>query len=300
MVFNTGVFRPAARAAKLYTARVQCRSWRYMATRVSGARGGAPIDDRDQARDQARDGSGGAVVERLSLKLATDQVGALSNLTVAVKDSYDIAGFPTGNGSPDWLESHPVVTATAPAVDKLLKAGATVVAKTVMDEMAYSIEGQNHHYGTPLNPASPDRIPGGSSSGSASAVAQGLADIGLGGDTGGSIRIPASFCGLFGFRPTHGRVNIAGSVPLAPSFDTGGAHYDWRLPTPSCAPGRLLTPNVFCLLFARLDDARRRAADKGGRGPLGRPQEAAVDAHSVAGWNGRLRLVLGRCSSSAV
>ena len=161
MVFNTGVFRPAARAAKLYTARVQCRSWRYMATRVSGARGGAPIDDRDQARDQARDGSGGAVVERLSLKLATDQVGALSNLTVAVKDSYDIAGFPTGNGSPDWLESHPVVTATAPAVDKLLKAGATVVAKTVMDEMAYSIEGQNHHYGTPLNPASPDRIPGG-------------------------------------------------------------------------------------------------------------------------------------------
>lgn len=249
MLFSSGVLRPAA--AKLYTARVQRRSWRSMAMSFNGAGDGAWGGTRGGAGDGAW---GGAVLERLSLKLASDQVGVLSNLTVAVKDSYNIAGLATSNGSPDWLESHPVATVTAPAVGKLLNAGATIVAKTVMDEMAYSIEGQNHHYGTPLNPASPDRIPGGSSSGSASAVAQGLADIGLGGDTGGSIRIPASFCGLFGIRPTHGRVNITGSVPLAPSFDTGGEYCNGCLlqRAPEHSHSRLAS---FRLMLARLDDA---------------------------------------------
>lgn len=200
-------------------ARVQHQSLRVI-SRAMSSEGG-----REGVRDAVVSGSG-AIVQTLKLsspRSGNEQgSGILSNFTVAVKDSYDIAGLRTGNGSPDWLESHIAATATAPAVDKLLVAGARVVAKCTMDEMAYSIEGQNNHYGTPLNPSSPDRIPGGSSSGSASAVAQGLADIGLGGDTGGSIRIPASFCGLYGIRPTHGRVNITGSVPLAPSFDTGG------------------------------------------------------------------------------
>lgn len=152
----------------------------------------------------------------------TDASGILQDYAVVVKDSYDIKGVLTSNGSPVWRETHPPAQKTAPAVEALLSAGAKVIGKAVMDEMAYSLEGQNYHYGTPVNPACPDRIPGGSSSGTAVSVAKGLADIGLGGDTGGSVRVPASFCGIYGIRPTHGRVDISGSCPLAPSFDTVG------------------------------------------------------------------------------
>ena len=148
--------------------------------------------------------------------------GPLSGLTFGVKDLFDVAGVPTGAGSPEWLATHPVPTENASAVQRLLEAGARLVGKTCTDEIAWSLAGQNHHYGTPLNPAAPDRIPGGSSSGSASATAAGLVDFALGSDTGGSVRLPASFCGLFGMRPTHGRVAIDGAVPLAPSFDTVG------------------------------------------------------------------------------
>jgi len=107
-------------------------------------------------------------------------------------------------------------------VQRLLQAGAAMVGKTVTDELAFSLEGENEHYGTPINPRCPDRLPGGSSSGSAVAVAAGLADLGLGTDTGGSVRVPASFCGLYGFRPTHGRVSLEGVIPFAPTFDTVG------------------------------------------------------------------------------
>jgi amidase len=106
--------------------------------------------------------------------------GPLHGLTVVVKDSYNIAGHRTGNGNPKWLESHPAAQHTARAVVLLLDAGADVVGKTVMDELAYSLNGENFHYGTPWNPACPDRVPGGSSAGAAAAVAAGDADIGLG------------------------------------------------------------------------------------------------------------------------
>lgn len=177
----------------------------------------------DSCRQATADSSpeGGAFMERLDLSYP-DADGPLKGYSVIVKDSYDIQGYYTGNGSPEWRETHPLAVSTAPAVERLLKAGARVVGKAVMDEMAYSIEGQNHHYGTPVNPRCVDRIPGGSSSGTASAVASSMADFGLGGDTGGSVRIPASFCGLYGIRPTHGRIDIQGSCPLAPSFDTVG------------------------------------------------------------------------------
>jgi len=148
--------------------------------------------------------------------------GPLSGLTFAVKDFFDVAGVPTGAGSPDWLASHDVPTASAPIVDLLLDAGARLVGKTHTDEIAWSLNGENHHYGTPINPAAPGRIPGGSSSGSASAVAGGLVDFAVGSDTGGSVRLPASFCGIFGMRPTHGRIDIGGAVPLAPSYDSVG------------------------------------------------------------------------------
>ncbi|MGY0833716.1 amidase [Azospirillum argentinense] len=148
--------------------------------------------------------------------------GPLAGLRFAVKDLFHIAGLPTGAGNPDWLRTHEVPRETAPAVQRLLDAGARVAGKTLTDELAWSLAGENAHYGTPENPQAPGRIPGGSSSGSASAVAGGAVDFAIGTDTGGSVRLPASYCGLYGIRPTHGAVPLDGSVPLAPSFDTVG------------------------------------------------------------------------------
>lgn len=133
-----------------------------------------------------------------------------------------MAGQPTGGGNPDWARQNPVPARHAWAVQALLDAGATLVGKTVTDEVSLGILGENALEGTPLNPAAPGHVPGGSSSGSASAVAQGLCDTALGTDTGGSVRVPASFCGLYGIRPTHGRLDLAGMLPQAPSSDTTG------------------------------------------------------------------------------
>lgn len=148
--------------------------------------------------------------------------GPLAGLTFAAKDLFDVAGHPTGGGNPDWPRYHPVPTRHAWAVQRLLDAGATLIGKTVTDEVSLGILGENPFDGTPLNPAAPDRVPGGSSSGSASAVAQGLCDTALGTDTGGSVRVPASFCGLHGIRPTHGRLDLTGMMAQAPSSDTTG------------------------------------------------------------------------------
>jgi len=148
--------------------------------------------------------------------------GPLSGLTFAAKDVFDIAGFKTGAGNPDWLRTHPPAKTTASAVQRLLDAGATLLGKTLTDELTFSLNGENFHYGTPVNPSAPGRIPGGSSSGSAAAVAGGLVDFALGTDTGGSVRLPASNCGIYGFRPTHGLVANDGVVPLSPGFDTVG------------------------------------------------------------------------------
>lgn len=149
-------------------------------------------------------------------------VGPLAGLTFGVKDIYDIAGHRTGFGSPEWLATHPAATRTAPTVAALLAAGADMRGKTHTDELTYSLNGENAHYGTPVNVNAPGRIPGGSSSGSAAAVAGGLVDFAIGSDTGGSVRAPASFCGIYGIRPTHGRVSLEGACPLARSFDTAG------------------------------------------------------------------------------
>ena len=149
--------------------------------------------------------------------------GSLSGLRLGVKDLFHIAGIPTTAGNPDWLTSHSQpATVTAPSVTTLLAAGAVLLGKTLTDELAYSLEGVNKHYGTPTNPKAPNRIPGGSSSGSAVAVANGSIDIGLGTDTGGSIRVPASYNGIYGFRPSHGAVSCEHIIPLSPRFDTVG------------------------------------------------------------------------------
>jgi amidase len=148
--------------------------------------------------------------------------GKLAGLTFAAKDLFDVAGYPTGGGNPDWARQNPVPERHAWTVQTLLDAGATLVGKTITDEVSLGILGENAFEGTPLNPAAPGHVPGGSSSGSASAVAQGLCDTALGTDTGGSVRVPASFCGLYGIRPTHGRLDLTGMLPQAPSSDTAG------------------------------------------------------------------------------
>ena len=148
--------------------------------------------------------------------------GPLSGLTFAAKDIFDVAGHVTGGGNPDWKATHPPAERNAWIVQTLVDAGATMVGKTHTDELTRGILGENAHYGTPVNPRAPDRVPGGSSSGSASAVAGGLVDFALGSDTGGSVRIPASFCGLYGLRPTHGRIPLDGILMQAPSYDTIG------------------------------------------------------------------------------
>jgi amidase len=148
--------------------------------------------------------------------------GPLSGLTFAAKDLFDVAGVPTGGGNPDWARTNPIPTRHAWAVQTLLDAGAGLIGKTITDEVSLGILGENAFDGTPLNSKAPDRVPGGSSSGSAAAVAAGLCDTALGTDTGGSVRVPASFCGLYGIRPTHGRLNLSGMLPQAPSSDTTG------------------------------------------------------------------------------
>jgi amidase len=150
------------------------------------------------------------------------KLGQLKNLSFSVKDLFDITGYITGNGSPMWLETHNPAMGTAAVVQSCLNAGATMVGKVICDEFFYSFIGENAHYGTPINSAAPERIPGGSSSGSAASVSAGVCDFSLGSDTGGSVRIPAAFCGLYGLRPTFGRLNLAGATSMAPSFDTAG------------------------------------------------------------------------------
>ena len=156
------------------------------------------------------------------VRVAATASGPLDGLRFAVKDLIDVAGVTTGGGNPDWRESHAPAHRHAPSVGALLAAGATLDGKTITDELAYSLEGANHHDGTPLNPRWPHALPGGSSSGSASAVASGEVDFALGTDTGGSVRVPAAFCGLWGMRPSHDAISLEGVLPFAPCFDTVG------------------------------------------------------------------------------
>ena len=164
----------------------------------------------------------GAFVPGPRVEVAPTGDGSLSGLTFATKDLFDVAGAVTTYGNPDWARTHPPAVATAPVVQALLQAGARMVGKTKTVELAYGLTGENVWHGTPTNPAAPDRFPGGSSCGSAAATAAGLCDFALGSDTGGSVRIPASYCGLFGIRPSSGAIGLSGARPLGPSFDTPG------------------------------------------------------------------------------
>ena len=164
----------------------------------------------------------GAFIPGARVRIEGRPRGPLAGLTFAAKDLFDVAGYPTAGGNPDWPRWYPIPTRHAWAVQTLLDAGATLVGKTITDEVSLGILGENAFDGTPLNTAAPDRVPGGSSSGSAAAVAAGLCNAALGTDTGGSVRVPASFCGLYGIRPTHGRLSLDGMLPQAPTSDTTG------------------------------------------------------------------------------
>jgi amidase len=230
--------------------------------------------------------------------------GPLLGCSFAVKDVFDIAGHVTGNGHPRWLETHPSAPRTASAVERLLAAGARLVGKTYCDEMTYSINGENVHYGTPLNPKAPGRIPGGSSSGSASAVSGGLVDFALGTDTGGSVRIPASYCGIYGIRTTHGLVPADGVVPLAKSFDTVG----WFARTASLmrrvgtvllpagrpfVPGRLLiATDAFAALDPEINAALAPAIEKV-TAAIAKTARVNVYAGDATEWRETFRVLQG-------
>ena len=164
---------------------------------------------------------GNAFFDR-TLTLLAKKSGKLSGMTFAVKDVFAVTGHRNSAGNPAWYETHKAAESTSPAIERLLESGATLKGMTHTDELMYSLNGENIHYGTPLNPINPDCIPGGSSSGSASAVANGLVDFALGTDTGGSVRVPSTYCGIYGIRPTHGAVSLKGVIPLASSLDTVG------------------------------------------------------------------------------
>ena len=229
--------------------------------------------------------------------------GPLSGLTFAAKDVFDIEGSRTGFGNPTWLDTHPPANSTAEAVRQLLDAGADMVGKTLTDELTYSLNGQNAHYGTPVNTAAPGRIPGGSSNGSAAAVAGGLVDFALGTDCGGSVRLPASYCGILGIRPSHGRVSLKGVAPFTWSFDVAGwfardadvfvavgdvlLEDEGDMPPPS----RLLYANdAFGLVEQGVADALAPAVELAAS-TIGAREDVTVSPEGLYGWFETFRVI---------
>jgi amidase len=247
----------------------------------------------------------GAFCEFHDVRIEGRAGGPLSGLTFGLKDVFDVAGERVGAGNPDFLRDRQPAARTAPAVQALLDAGASLIGKTIADELCFSLEGENAHYGTPVNPNAPGRIPGGSSSGSASAVAGKLVDFALGTDTGGSVRLPASFCGIYGLRPTHGRISTAGMVPLSPSADTVGwfardAGLMERVgavvlgdDTVPFAPGRLLIASeALALADPEVVAAVKPAIDRLA-GLFGGAQTVTACADGLDAWLGCLRTIQG-------
>jgi amidase len=254
----------------------------------SRLRGRMDLDSRLRGNDGLSDDPVGAFVPHGHFTLAPTAAGPLSGLRFAAKDVFDVAGHPTGAGNPAWLATHPIPEVHSPVISQLLGQGAELCGKTVTDELAYSIHGHNIHYGMPLNSAAPERIPGGSSSGSVAAVAARQVDFALGTDTGGSTRVPASYCGVWGLRTTHGLIPRNGLVPLHPSFDTvtwlahSGATFarvaDALLPASAFAPTRILYLEDAC----RLADASFQPALQAVRQALSDMLAVPVTATPVA------------------
>jgi amidase len=225
--------------------------------------------------------------------------GPLAGLSFAAKDIFDIAGRTACCGNPDWLATHAPASRTAPAVKRLLDAGATLAGMTITEELVMGLTGENPFYGTPVNVAAPGRVAGGSSSGSAAAVAAGLVDFALGSDTGGSVRVPASFCGIYGLRPTHGRIPLEGVMPFAASLDVVG----WfarepaimrrvgevlldPVPSPPHRPGKLrIARDAFAVVGADIRAALAPAVERVAR-LLGAAEEVDMAGGvDLGGWS---------------
>lgn len=235
-------------------------------------------------------------VRETHAELAGAASGPLAGLTFGAKDIYDVQGHRCTFGNPTWLATHAPAPHTAVAVRQLVAAGATLVGKTQTAELTYSLNGENIHYGSVLNPNAPGRDTGGSSSGSAAATAAGLVDFALGSDTGGSVRLPASFCGLYGMRPSHGRVSLEGACPLGPSFDTAGWFArDAALfekvgrvllgdDAPEAVPGRLLlAADAFERAGGTVGDALQGAVAKV-ESVLGKAESVTVATEGLDDW----------------
>lgn len=237
----------------------------------------------------------GAFCRENHVALKGSAAGPLAGRTFAAKDIFEIAGARTGFGQPDWLRTHAPARETAEAVQHLLGAGADMIGKTHCDELCYSLTGENVHFGTPVNVNAPGRVPGGSSNGSAAAVAGGLVDFALGTDCGGSIRIPASYCGIIGLRPTHGRVTDKGVLPFGPSFDVvGWFTRDIGLfaqvgdvllgEDKAAAPKRMIVAqDAWAQVEKPVADALKPAADKV-RAVLGNARATRVSPEGLADW----------------
>lgn len=232
--------------------------------------------------------------------------GPLAGLTFAAKDIFDVAGYVTGGGNPDWKATHTPAQRHAWALQVLVEAGATMVGKTLTDEITRGILGENAHYGVPVNPRAPGRVPGGSSSGSAAAVAGALVDFALGSDTGGSVRVPASFCGLYGMRPTHGRIPLDGVLLQAPSYDTigwfardadvfarvGGVllQRDIRAPRPRHL---IIAEDAFEVADQAVQDALRPAVDRIAS-LVGHGTTARLSPVRLSDWSSQQQILQGR------
>ena len=247
----------------------------------------------------------GAFVPHGQIEIAGAATGPLAGTTFAVKDLFVVAGPVPRRGTPAGRAPHGPAERHAPAVQALLAAGARLVGKVITEELAFSAVGINPHYGAPKNVAAPGRVAGGSSSGSAAAVGGGLVDLALGSDTGGSVRVPASYNGIYGMRPTHGRISLEGVMPLAPSFDTVG----WfaRDPvlfatagrvllddaTPGSRPARvLLATDAFDRLEPGVERALRAAIEHI-EASLGEAEPVVVSADGLDAWYEVFRVLQG-------
>jgi amidase len=231
--------------------------------------------------------------------------GPLAGLTFMVKDLFAIKGHKVGNGNPDFYCHATPAPETAPVIARLLQAGASCTGITICDEFFYSVLGSNAHYGQPINPRAPRHVTGGSSCGSAAAVAASVCDFALGSDTGGSIRVPASFCGLYGLRPSFGRIDMRGATAMAPSFDTvgylardaelarkighvllDGARIDAKierliLAEDFFAHAETSADEALWALIARLDST------------LPKPEHKDIAGHAIEEWREAFRLIQG-------
>lgn len=238
-----------------------------------------------------------AFVDYPPVEVPSAATGPLKGLTFAVKDIFDVAGYPTGGGNPIKRAESPEHTESAPLIARLLGAGARFVGKTQTDELTFSLAGQNKHYCAPVNVRAEGRITGGSSSGSAAAAAAGLCHFAVGSDTGGSIRAPAGLCGLFGIRPTHGRIELDRTMPLAPSFDVPGYFADDAVifakvapvflgdDRTAFAPKRLLrADDAFALMASPREQAALAPTEEGVRARLGPHQAVVVAPEGLADW----------------